>query len=508
MPWRMPLPRLRAKVASHAWGRGDQSMNKMELRRLRLGFVLLPVAVVVLVFAARDYIRSVGSRYELALDAYVGREMLPQNVSVLPIDMAEVLEIKTDAEGVPVVVLEGRHVGEGMLTVGLDDAGDTYDIRVDPGLVIISDGVNFTGWQAISLSVAVFFALCALLCLRSSIVLFRHAWYGYEMVGYVGSTIFCATQAAVFAWLTLSGEAKEFIDFALAITELASGFVGLTFAPMCVLAVLVCVSNIVLVHYEGFRPINLLGIAVSAAWALINGGFVYLRTLEIWTWEQFKVLTVVDSVLSIAVAFFETMLFGTCICAWLASRHVPKVPRDYLIILGCGIRADGTPTPLLAQRVDAALSFAHSQLDAGYDLPIFVPSGGQGANEVMSEAESMGHYLVGHGIHPSYIMLEDKSKSTRENMRFSGHLIAQDGGMRCPVAFATTNYHVFRGYVCAHDAGLDAEGISSPTRLYFWPNAFLREVVGLFASRAVPILLTLFLVSLFYILAEYIVLLG
>ena len=54
------------------------------------------------------------------------------------------------------------------------------------------------------------------------------------------------------------------------------------------------------------------------------------------------------------------------------------------------------------------------------------------------------------------------------------------------VIFVTTNYHVFRSGVWAGLAGLRAEGLGSTTKWWFWPNAFVRECVGLLANRIVP----------------------
>ena len=51
------------------------------------------------------------------------------------------------------------------------------------------------------------------------------------------------------------------------------------------------------------------------------------------------------------------------------------------------------------------------------------------------------------------------------------------------VIFSTTNYHVFRSGVWAGLAGLPAEGIGSHTKWWFWPNAFIRECVGLLKNR-------------------------
>ena len=50
-------------------------------------------------------------------------------------------------------------------------------------------------------------------------------------------------------------------------------------------------------------------------------------------------------------------------------------------------------------------------------------------------------------------------------------------------AFATTKYHVFRSGLYAKRVKLQAEGIGSDTKWYFWPNASVRELVGLMTEH-------------------------
>lgn len=59
------------------------------------------------------------------------------------------------------------------------------------------------------------------------------------------------------------------------------------------------------------------------------------------------------------------------------------------------------------------------------------------------------------------------------------------------IAFATTNYHVFRSGIWAQLAGLRAEGIGSKTKWWFWPNAFIRECAGLLKKNLLPELIGL-----------------
>ena len=138
--------------------------------------------------------------------------------------------------------------------------------------------------------------------------------------------------------------------------------------------------------------------------------------------------------------------------------------------------------PLLAGRVDRALAFYRKQLDQTGKAPVFVPSGGQGPDEVISEAESMRNYLVAQGVPAEHILMESRSTSTYENMRFSKEVI-EATGRPGKVAFSTTNYHVFRAGIMARRVKLRAQGMGAKTKWYFWPNADVREFVGILADH-------------------------
>ena len=138
--------------------------------------------------------------------------------------------------------------------------------------------------------------------------------------------------------------------------------------------------------------------------------------------------------------------------------------------------------------MDRAIWFWKEQQEQGGKEAVLIPSGGQGGDEPMAEAEAMGRYLRERGIPEKAILQEEKSRNTYQNMEFSRKLIEERDGSADDknVIFVTTNYHVFRSGVWAGLAGLRAEGLGSDTRWWFWPNAFIRECAGLLANRLVP----------------------
>ena len=85
---------------------------------------------------------------------------------------------------------------------------------------------------------------------------------------------------------------------------------------------------------------------------------------------------------------------------------------------------------------------------------------------------------------------EKRSRNTKENLLFSKKVI--DGQKKdAKVMIVTTNFHVLRSGMLARRAGMmNAQVIGSTTRWYFWPNAFLREMIAIILMFAFVHLIT------------------
>ena len=184
---------------------------------------------------------------------------------------------------------------------------------------------------------------------------------------------------------------------------------------------------------------------------------------------------------------------------YISAKHIPKFNKDAIIILGCQIKKDGTLTPLLKSRVDKAVEFSKMQKEKTKKDIVFVPSGGKGKDEIISEANAMKNYLLMQGIKKSKIIVENKSKSTFENIKFSNKLIQEK--INDPIiAVSTTNYHVFRAGVIASKQNIIIEGIGSKTKSYYWVNAFIREYIALLVSEKMNHIKVLLITSLIIII--------
>lgn len=163
-------------------------------------------------------------------------------------------------------------------------------------------------------------------------------------------------------------------------------------------------------------------------------------------------------------------------CIILGSVYTPKPEKnpEYVIVLGAGIKEDGTPTLTLLNRLEKCIVYANEHPEVN-----IIVSGGQGKNEPEPEGQAMAKYLAARGIDPKRIIIEDKSTSTMENFKFSKVLLGEDVK---EVAFITNDFHVFRSAILARRNGLAAYGYGTSTPGIVLINSYLREFFALFKS--------------------------
>lgn len=317
--------------------------------------------------------------------------------------------------------------------------------------------------------------------------------YDYRNIMLIGALLFCA----VLTVQLLIGFVPEWFggnwsvhSVYHAVVEFPRKFSFYAVFVLSAVCLSLGISNAVLMKKEGFRPRNALSVLLAA---LYLGGTAAIYALSDWFRDAVLIPsgryenalfrcadTAVTLFLLLTLCYFECVLVGTAVMGWLAARQVPKYDKDYIIILGCSIDRKGGLLPLLRGRVNRAIRYAWEQEIATGKPLKYVPSGGQGANEVISEGSAMALYLMTRGAEEYEVIPEKESRNTMENMVFSKRIIDRlDPDAK--IAFATTNYHMLRSGILARMAGIDAEGIAGDTKWYFWPNGFIREFFGILA---------------------------
>ena len=335
-----------------------------------------------------------------------------------------------------------------------------------------------------------FGVLLLLVCWRRSM---RKTVYSYLNIGLIGGMLFLSVMALVILGYFLSCLSSHDLSLHHIFQTVIAFPHTFSYYAVCgivLISVLVGISNVVLIRREGLCLHNALSLVVACFYV---GGtvFVYLvcDLLEKYVFRptgldrdpRFVIPgTVIPLFLLLMLCYFECIFLGTLYMGWSAVRITPAYDKDFVIIPGCSIDRRGGLLPLLKGRVNRAVRFAWEQEIATERPVLYVPSGGQGSNEIMSEGSAMELYLLSHGAETDEVFPEKESRTTYENFCRSAEIIEKIKP-DAKVAFATTNYHVLRCGILARRAGLEAEGIAAGTKWYFWPNGFIREFFGILA---------------------------
>ena len=435
-----------------------------------------------------------------------GREALRQGGVRMTSDAPQVLhgeiEVYPDYLRVPV---HPDKAGEAFLEFK-DENGENLNslyLRVDRFMTVYDMQTGgFTGDSAVMIAITAFWFLVSLIMLRHFFQARGSAFYAYSTIYFVGFFLFSLVTGLVM----LSATAAHLADPAQynmytvysVINSASTRFMLLTMPLVVLFAIAMGISNIALLRHERMWMPNMMGLLLSVALILgeAAGWYFFSRDFMGSEWEG-RVRQTLENTAATVFVYCECMLAGSIVCGIKAAKHRPAPDKDFIIILGCWFRKDGTLPPLLRGRADRAIAFWRDQKEKTGKEARFIPSGGQGKDEPMAEGEALRRYLVAQGIPERLILPETQSKNTYQNMDFSKTII-QETNPQGKAMFATTNYHVFRSGVWASLSGLNAEGVGSRTKWWYWPNAFIREVVGLLKNRWKQEILFLILLIVFF----------
>ena len=152
----------------------------------------------------------------------------------------------------------------------------------------------------------------------------------------------------------------------------------------------------------------------------------------------------------------------------------PQEQVEYVVVLGAKVNFNG-PSVSLWDRIYGAADYLQANPDV-----IAVVSGGQGADEPMTEGQAMYDELVKLGIPGQRIWIEDQATSTRENITFALDLIEEKTGSRPDtLGVVSSEYHLFRAGLLTRECGVEFVGIPAKTsRLSQLINHLMREAAG------------------------------
>ena len=399
------------------------------------------------------------------------------------------------------VKLKALKPGRAVITLEHGALSEGRSLHVHKTKIITEDTIigksSFS--ELIPLSISIFLSYSIYILIKKYRKNVKENLYQYRNIAYLGIIIYLSfftisTFLTIFNYRGLNHTVNSIIS--------SSGVFSILLLPLAIITfILVTISNIHLIIKEGMSLKNLLGLffGIFVCLSTLLPNYVYGLLMKSQRFDIYNlngpgpyIYNFVESLVYLTIAYIECILISTIIIAIKSALRKIEHNKDYMIILGCQIKKDGTLTPLLKGRADKAIEFRNKQLEETKKDLIFIASGGKGPNEIISEGEAIKNYLVEQGIPKKNILVDDKSKNTFENIKFSNKLIDKK---KANIAFSTTKYHVLRAGLIATSQNLHLEGIGSKTRSYFWINAFIREFIGtIYSEKKKHIIVFLFII--------------
>ena len=244
------------------------------------------------------------------------------------------------------------------------------------------------------------------------------------------------------------------------------------FSILAILVLLSIIFSTVFLLFNGRQMMTFEGKRLANLLSLLYGIFI-IGALAIHFLPYFPGKDILMYLADFAL-FYSTFLYLSYVLYGTFCNVFPiRKEPDSIIVLGSGLIGDKVP-PLLAQR----LTKGKTIYDQFQGRPKLIVSGGQGADELTSEAAAMANYLIEQGVPEEDILIENRSRTTFENLTFSKAILEKEG-LGKDVLVVTNSFHALRAGVFMRRLRIPGRSVGSKTAFYYLPSAWIRETVGL-----------------------------
>lgn len=188
---------------------------------------------------------------------------------------------------------------------------------------------------------------------------------------------------------------------------------------------------------------------------------------------DYTVLTIMWNIVKYLIYVF--FAYATIITTAMIVACLIK-PKANSTAITLGIRADKDgPSDLLKGRINATKRYLLKNKSA-----VAVLSGGKCKRDYMEESLCMYNELTEIGIDSSRLLIEDKSRSTYENILFSNRII-ENSNKEKNLAIVTDPFHQLRARFITRKLGIKAHvgAVNARTSFLYIPTYCVREWIGL-----------------------------
>ena len=199
--------------------------------------------------------------------------------------------------------------------------------------------------------------------------------------------------------------------------------------------------------------------------------------MGVWKSKAFRTCFAVLFALAVTVVIYALAVNAYVVASTekriLTPNEVAEIGNaDCILVLGCLVKSDGTPSDMLHDRLQTAVEVYNIIEQTGH-TPLLMS--GDSGSEGYDEVGTMRDFAVYAGVGEE-ILLYPAGFSTFESVWRAKELYGAE-----KVIIVTQSYHLHRALFIAEAIGMEAYGVSADVRSY--RNQFFRDVREILARN-------------------------
>ena len=168
-----------------------------------------------------------------------------------------------------------------------------------------------------------------------------------------------------------------------------------------------------------------------------------------------RIMLILGILAIIAVFFINMYVTGTAEKRMYSKESVLPRNADCIIVLGAGLKPDGTPNHMLRDRLDLAINL----YEAGICKKLLL-TGDHGTNGY-DEVNAMKDYVLARGVKKENVYLDHAGFSTYDSMYRAKEVFCVEKAI-----VVTQKYHLYRAVYIGNGLGIDIYGMNSDPYIY------------------------------------------
>lgn len=172
-----------------------------------------------------------------------------------------------------------------------------------------------------------------------------------------------------------------------------------------------------------------------------------------------KILSI-SFIILVAITFFSFAIINNHVISSTKSRIITVneatgINADCIIVLGAGVRSDGSPSPMLEDRILAGIDLYNK------DTSDRLLMSGDHSTKNYDEVNTMKAYAVKNGVLSEHVFMDHAGISTYDSIYRVREIFQAS-----KIIIVSQSYHLYRALYIADALGIEAYGISADQRIY------------------------------------------